>query len=558
MARIAPVVPKVAFSAAHRGELATLACLDKRLGPEFTVYHSVDWTRAHADRMEYGEIDFAVVNRDGRILVIEQKNGPLVETGAGLEKRYSNGRKKNVSSQIRRNVDAIREKFRMQDRLNRTLAVDYLIYCPDYCLVKVNAAGLDRERIVDAPRSGRLVETVAETLGAGTGADADFTRAVHRFFGQTFEVVPDVHARIRAQERSFARLNTEFVHMIGNIEMSPLRLRVRGVAGCGKTGIAVHFYERALDAGKRPLMVCFNRPLREKLKAIVPNSGLVQTWNGLCFDFLKDCGAAPHHRRMFADPNFWTEVEEKVKERVLEDSVPEAWKFDSLIIDEAQDFDPEWLQILKFFLTDDPDILWLEDPDQNIRRTDPPDAAGFVGWRARRNHRSPETVARFVRSVLPFDFECAGAASGFDVAVWPFDDPGDQPKLAAKRVTELVRRGFRKTDIVLLTMRGFNRSPMSDPMLRLGNFTLGRFTGDYDMFGNQKMSKGEIRFDSIHRFKGQQAPAVILCDVDPDPKRLEDWERRLYCGMTRATMHLELLAARSNPWCERLFDAARR
>ena len=555
MARIVPAVTEVALSSAHRGELATLGILKAGLGPEFTVYHSVDWTRARERGMEYGEIDFVVVNRDGRILIVEQKNGPLVESGAGLEKWYS-GEKKNVRSQIRRNVDAIREKFKMQDRRKRTLEIDYLFYCPDHRVIDIAAAGLDRDRIVDASRRDRLVETIADRLGAGTGADSDLPERVHRFFRQEFQIVPDVHARIDAQERGFARLNAALVEAVAGIEMSPLRLRVRGVAGCGKTGIAVHFHQRALKAGKRPLMVCFNRPLREKLNAIVPDSGLVQTWNGLCVSFLEHCGAAPDYRRMFEVPDFWAKVEEEVRDRLLEGPIPEAWKFDSLIVDEAQDFDPEWFQTLKLFLNDDHDILWLEDPDQNIRRTAPPDEAGFVGWRARRNLRSPRTVARFVRAVLPFEFECAGAAPGFDVAVWPYDSPDEQPRLAAKRVTELVRRGFRKTDIVLLTMRGFDKSVMSAPGLRLGNFTLGRFAGDYDRFGNQKMSEGDIRFDSIHRFKGQQSPAVILCDVDPDPERLEDWEKRLYCGMTRATMHLELLAARSNPRCERLFEAA--
>jgi hypothetical protein len=39
----------------------------------------------------YGEIDFAVVNRAGRVLLTEQKNGPLLETDAGLAKAYPGG-----------------------------------------------------------------------------------------------------------------------------------------------------------------------------------------------------------------------------------------------------------------------------------------------------------------------------------------------------------------------------------------------------------------------------------------------------------------------------------
>ena len=94
---------------------------------------------------------------------------------------------------------------------------------------------------------------------------------------------------------------------------------------------------------------------------------------------------------------------------------------------------------------------------------------------------------------------------------------------------------------------------------RLGNFTIRRFEDEYDSCGNRKMSDGQIYFDSIHRFKGQEAPAIILCDVDPDPDpgRVEHWNRLLYCGMTRAAVRLEILADRANPLCAPPIAAAR-
>ena len=561
MAYAIPGVTRFARSGAHRGEMATLERLESGLGPEFTIYHGVHWTRAKADRTAFGEIDFVVVNRDGRIVVIEQKNGPLMETADGLKKNYPD-KVKSVSTQIHRNLDSIRGKFRQNAAGRRGLSVDYLLYCPDYRVARLNAAGLDAERIVDAPRRHDLARIVADTWGPGTGADSDFAEAVHRFFRQTFEVVPDVHAYKDEQDRSFTRLSAELVDRIGDIEMSPLRLRVKGVAGCGKTGIATHYYTRAAESGKRPLMLCFNRSLRENLNEKVSDDGLVQTWYGFCVRFLEDRGDTLDFNRvrdhLRNQDTFWSEVEDRVKERAIEDGVPESWRFDRLIIDEAQDFKPEWFEILDLFLKEEHDFLWLEDSDQNIRQTEPRDKAGVVGLRARRNYRSPEAIARFMETVLPsFDFECASPVAGFDVQVWPYDDPADQTKLAAARVTELRRLGFRPEDITLLTMRGVGRSAVGGSSRRLGGYALSQFQG-YDRSGNQKMSDGQILFDSIHRFKGQQAPAVILCDVDPDPGRMEDWRRRLYCGMTRATVHLELLVARrANPLSEELLAAGR-
>ena len=57
------------------------------------MYHGVHW--AHSDRSAafYGEIDFVVVNRYGRAIAIEQKNGKLVSDGRDLLKPYAGGPK---------------------------------------------------------------------------------------------------------------------------------------------------------------------------------------------------------------------------------------------------------------------------------------------------------------------------------------------------------------------------------------------------------------------------------------------------------------------------------
>ena len=63
-------------------------------------------------------------------------------------------------------------------------------------------------------------------------------------------------------------------------------------------------------------------------------------------------------------------------------------------------------------------------------------------------------------------------------------------------------------------------------------------------------------FDSLYRFKGQEAPAVVSADVDPDSDKPERCARRTLrdCGMTRATVRLELLVNACNPACGRFLE----
>jgi hypothetical protein len=249
------------------------------------------------------------------------------------------------------------------------------------------------------------------------------------------------------------------------------------------------------------------------------------------------------------NPGFWREVQE----RVIGEEIPEAWRFDALIVDEGQDFAPEWYDILRLFLSGESDVLWLEDEEQNLYGQPPVALEGFVGYRSQVNYRSPEGICRFIKKTLPFEFEGGNDLPGLGVDVHGYDDPADQPTLAARVVKGLLGRGFGYDDIVILTCRGVGSSVFS-ARKKVGNVPLRRFTGEYDHFGNQVLTEGRLTFDSIYRFKGQEAPAVVLVDVAPDRDKLDRAWRLLYCGMTRATVRLEMLVNAGNPACVRFLD----
>ena len=220
-------------------------------------------------------------------------------------------------------------------------------------------------------------------------------------------------------------------------------------------------------------------------------------------------------------------------------------------MDEGQDFEQEWYDILMLFVTPNAEIPWLEDADQNIYGTEPVTLSGFTGFRADTNFRSPERIATFIRDVLPFRFEIGNDLPGLGTGVHGYDDPEEQLRIVAQLVRDLNRRGFDHHDIVVLTCRGVANSVFST-CEKVGNVRLRRFTGDYDLFGNQLLTNGQLAFDSVYRFKGQEAPAVILVDVDPNPDRMDREQRLLYCGMTRAAVRLELVVNRENDAYARL------
>ena len=551
MARVVPSdYRRLAQAGCHEPELDTLDLLRRRLPADYTVFHSVDWTAERRGRIVFGEADFVVVNRAGEGLVIEQKNGPMKEGGGGLWKQYRDGSSSDPFFQVRRSVDAMKEKFPRQAGGGR-LQLDYLVYLPDWRVGSVNAAGIDRSRLVDASADDDLlVRRIEEILGTGR-KDAARRNRVENFFRQSFDIRPDVHAHVRKGEKNFVRLSGGLSEILTNIRMAPLRLRVNGAPGCGKTVVAQHFFEHAVAQGRKPLLVCFNRPLREKIAAACPKGGRVETWYGLCHRFLKSTGEEVDFSARQGDDEFWN----KMQDRVVASPIGEEWQYDTVIVDEGQDFEPGWYDILGLFAREDADFVWLEDRDQGIRRNNSAGPAGFVGYDARANYRSPRSVARFIERALPFEFEPANGLPGLGVGVHSYEEREDQARIVAKTVVDLRRRGFDAADIVILSIRGIGSTGLSDRD-RVGNFTLKKFTGEYDLLGNQCFTTGQIRLDSVYRFKGQQAPAVIVIDVESGGRDADRTNRLLYTAFSRAQVRLDVIAKSGDPLTDRLIPAA--
>ena len=60
------------------------------------------------------------------------------------------------------------------------------------------------------------------------------------------------------------------------------------------------------------------------------------------------------------------------------------------------------------------------------------------------------------------------------------------------------------------------------------------------MFGNPLFREGDLLAESVYRFKGQSAPAVIFTEIDfaeLDEKSF----RKLFVGMTRARLKLVMV-----------------
>jgi len=540
-------------------EIETLRIL-ATLPDGYTVLHGVHWTRIEHGASVYGEIDFIVVAPNGRILVIEQKSGMLDETPDGLVKSYGT-LKKRVAPQIMRSIDALMTRFKRGPRTKTApdtrLAIDYLLYCPDYQVRDATRAGISPERIVDVTRASSLVDIVVDVLVPEPGAGAADASTVLRFLSDELSLVADVATLIGRSDAWVTRLAAGLAQWAMQLEFTPFRLRVQGTAGSGKTQLALRVLAEAAAQGRSALYVCYNRPLADHIARIAPEGAgeriLATTFHGLGDRLLREGGHEPD----FGAPDLYRRFEEAVAAA----RPGHERQVDVLIVDEGQDFTSAWRDGVLRFLRPEGRAYWLEDPLQNLYAREPVELPGWVTLRASVNYRSPRDIVAAIvplltrgrpqsddtRALLSIEAASPLAGSELDIATWDESDPETATRalfdVTMRAITRALAAGYKRSDIVVLTFAGREHARLLAPPhapATLGPHALRRFTGTYDLFGNPDYSEGDVLVETIYRFKGQSAPCVIFSEIDFEA--LDDKVvRKLFVGATRATTKLMLV-----------------
>jgi len=513
-------------------EIETLALLEAGLPDRLTVFHGVHWTRVGHERAAFGEIDFVIVSADARILLIEQKSGFLSETTEGLLKIYAGGGK-SVAVQLGRTLDNLQKRLAPVLQGEPT-SIEYLLYCPDYAVKQPGTAGVPAERIVDATRRDRLCATIIAALPEAPARDA-LARRLRAFFADELRLVPDASAMLGQAEQLVTRLSGGLAIWARRLDFEPFRLRVVGTAGSGKTQLALAVLTDAAQAGRRALYVCFNRPLADHLARVAPAEAEVATFHQLCDRRLRAAG----ERVDFAGRTVFDELER----RFAELQVTEHERVDDLVVDEGQDFAAAWVAPLLARLKYEGRAWWLEDPMQNLYDRDASDLPNWVRLRADTNYRTPRAILREINRVVqpPREIEAASPFAGPDVEYLSYADPAQLEAATLRAVTHALQHGLRLEDIALVTFGGRERSRLIR-LDRLGPHRLEAWTGRYDLFGAPEYRAGELRVETVYRFKGQSAPCIVLTEVDFD--QIDDLvARKLFVGMTRATMRLFVVAS---------------
>ncbi len=525
----------------QKGEHQTLLKLKEGLSDQYLVFHGVHWTRIQDTAAIYGEIDFLIMNPYGRVLAIEQKETQIeVNNNGQLVPLYrnttnSNKHTKTINTQVSRNIGALRSEYGKRYP-GQHLYIDHLLYVPNACVDKQLPSNIALGRIVDSSNKEDLISIIIdlfENYSVRFGDDYANVVDIQNFFHEKARITPQIGLIGKLAKQRTTRLSSGLSDWSQRLDFSPFRLWVTGTAGSGKTQLALSELQKSDIAGQTALYVCFNRPLADSMKSCAPNPKCCMTFHELARFVAESSGT----KILFSEESTY----QWLIDNFLKNYHDLENQLDVLIVDEGQDFYPEWHEILIKLVKPQGRVIWLEDPSQKIYERSNIQTTGWVKLTSPTNYRSPKHVLTLINGLNLADTVLDSGTSyiGLPPGHFVYAD-GAELDATVEALQDLLDQGFTADSIVILSFRGAKNSKLfSNELRKIGDLLIKRPTG-YDENGLATWSDGEILVDTLYRFKGQCADAVIVTEID-----FSNWDElsknKLFVGLTRARLTVNLV-----------------
>lgn len=162
-------------------------------------------------------------------------------------------------------------------------------------------------------------------------------------------------------KRTGLKLNEE---QILRVTPKPGHRRLKGVAGGGKTLVIAHRAAKLAEQRLKVLVITYNRTLWYYIKDLVDQTPYNFSWSNITFRHFHGFCNDILNELMISNLDF-DNIEKTVQNAILTNSI-EKYKFDAILIDEGQDYEWEWYDLLSKFLSERNELFFVCDKKQNI------------------------------------------------------------------------------------------------------------------------------------------------------------------------------------------------
>lgn len=510
------------------GEMKVYEAL-RSLSDQYVVFYSLSWVGINENRT-IGEADFVVLHPDKGVLVIEVKSGEI---------EYKNGEwiQTNTRSRIAKRIDPLgqarKSQFELLDRLFKSdcdFRLPMMCYCawfpsvemPDERFLPPEAAKeivLDKKSLDNPEKAINSCFAYWETKYRLVRLNKLQFQKVVDTLCPHFHVVPKLKTRMEELDASYIQLTNQQTALLDFLEEQPTAV-VHGLAGTGKTVLAVEKAKRLASEHESVLFLCYNSFLRDMLKGnnAIPNVTFHNA-HSLAFEIMGSSDAPVD--------DVLSEFEDYLEEVFDEDS----WSYGNIIVDEGQDLDDRLLNRLYELVQKKHGCFYVfYDRNQYIMKNRLPQWVENAECRLvlHKNCRNTTEVFKTSCSIMGLEKVSYNEIHGEVPTAKFYQTTQEMESIVSDFMKRVTAEGLLPEDVVVLTAKTVDKSWLD-------------VTKEY---GGQQLSitkePGKVLFTTIRRFKGLEAEAILIIDVSMSSIASPENRRLLYVGSSRAKSLLNI------------------
>jgi len=510
------------------------ACIDQ-FPNDWVVLPNVKWSIVKNGYVRDGEADFVVLVPRSGMVILEVKGSKelkvknITERDIWYRKEYYGWHelKESPAEQACRNMHDL--KGFLEDSYDWEYFPGRFAYIVVYPQGKAETlpAMFDESTLATFRNMNQLSSRIRNALDkrGPEGRGNTFTESVveqiidhlknRKFSIQKVDTGDDVAEEIKNIEKLTRQ---QFASLQGLFNLP--NVAIIGPAGSGKTILALWRLKALIDEERNAIYVCYNRALAEWIK--LNNADYADyVWN-----VDKLFTALSNERNRGSDLNVYYR---EILPGSIMDNVDSLEKYDSIIIDEGQDFSEEQIIALTDLLKEESYWSFFADWKQDLY------GAGKgkpihsdVVFHLCHNCRNTIEINKASNRYLNYRVESMpGMPKGVEPLV-------EVTRSQSKRAWELAKQWSGEGAVVILSPYRLDKSSMANEKSGHG-LTLA---DDIKKLG----AKDTVYFSTIKSFKGMEAATVIVVDVSIPNETPGFSQDDLYVACTRATARLALLS----------------
>ena len=381
---MARLIPKIEPSEIlNTGERKIAEALVQQLPSKVEVFHSFQWLSQEKNRLREGEADFVILHPDQGMLFIEVK-GSLLRYVPDQQAWFAQNQDGSVYELKRGPFDQVRDShYQLIDLIKKEIGGElpfthgYAVAFPNHRYEGKLPPNVTPDLVFDLKKCEDISEAVDKAFDrwrshshpplTGTQKDAIYDAMFPRF-----GLIPVLWRKVEDWEMRIKRLTDEQKQFLDFISGHP-KAAIRGIAGSGKTILALAKVQALVKQKTRSLLLCYNSQLKDWLIQAMPETSAdlitVDTYHGIVENLCKKANIpfAPTSGGG-KDDEFWTYDAPELLEEACNLLGPEE-KFEAIVVDEGQDFHDLWWDSLECLFQDAENkkaYYVFFDPKQNL------------------------------------------------------------------------------------------------------------------------------------------------------------------------------------------------